>query len=83
VYSPVVEAIRDSGVMERFPDRTEADLYLWIVHRREELRECYGPQVDTGDAAADFAAQHAGQTPDRTVDRLKRAAKAVWSALTG
>jgi len=37
VYTPVVEALRDYKLLEQFPDRTEADMYLWITHHREEL----------------------------------------------
>jgi hypothetical protein len=41
VYMPVVEAIRKYDVMSDFPERTEADLYLWIAHHREELSREY------------------------------------------
>ena len=41
VYTPVVEALRDYKLLEQFPDRTEADMYLWITHHREELANLY------------------------------------------
>jgi len=82
VYSPALAAIRESGVMREFPNRTEADLYLWIIHRREELRELCGPQVDTGEAATEFAAQHSERPLSQAVRRAKQAAKVVWSAAT-
>lgn len=35
-YLPLVEMIREQGIVASFPGRTEADLYLWLVdHRRE------------------------------------------------
>jgi len=80
VYSPALAAIRESGVMREFPNRTEADLYLWIIHRREELRELYGPHVGTGEAAANFAAQHSERPVSQVVRRAKQTAKAAWSA---
>ena len=82
VYSPALAAIRESGVMREFPHRTEADLYLWIIRHREELREDCGPQVDTGEAAADFAAQHSERPLSQVVRRAKQAAQAVWSGAT-
>jgi hypothetical protein len=30
---PVVRLIRQEDVLKRFPKRTEADLYLWIMDR--------------------------------------------------
>jgi hypothetical protein len=77
VYSPTVAAIRESEVMAEFPRRTEADLYLWIVHHREELRDRYGPQVDTEAAAADFAAQHSERPLSKMVRQVKRVAQTV------
>jgi nucleotide-binding universal stress UspA family protein len=37
VYLPVVEIIRQNGILRDFPDRTETDLYLWILRHRDEL----------------------------------------------
>jgi hypothetical protein len=36
-YRPVAEMIREERVLDAFPDRTELDLYLWIVNHRERL----------------------------------------------
>ena len=36
-YRPVAEMIREERVLDAFPDRTELDLYLWIVDHRERL----------------------------------------------
>ncbi|HSH01810.1 MAG TPA: hypothetical protein VLL52_04765 [Anaerolineae bacterium] len=34
-YMPMVEMIREQGVLDDFRKRTEADLYLWLVEHRE------------------------------------------------
>lgn len=39
VYLRMVEIIREQGFLSRFPERTEADLYLWTMDHREDLRE--------------------------------------------
>jgi hypothetical protein len=36
-YSPIAEMVREERVLEAFPDRTDLDLYLWIVNHRERL----------------------------------------------
>ena len=36
-YRPIAEMIREERVLDAFPDRTELDLYLWIVDHRERL----------------------------------------------
>lgn len=37
VYLPVAAAIWASNILDRFPDRTAADLYLWVCRHRETL----------------------------------------------
>lgn len=54
VYLPVVEAIRESGIMRYFPNRTETDLYLWISRYREELEEELGWKVRPETALVDL-----------------------------
>ena len=41
-YAPIAEIIRSREIMNEFPDRTEADLYLWLRRSQEELRVRYG-----------------------------------------
>lgn len=60
IYRPVVEVIREQNTLQDFPNRTEADLYLWIVNHRQHLLENYGQDVDLKEAATDFA-EHFGK----------------------
>ncbi|MCB0195913.1 MAG: hypothetical protein KDJ65_28440 [Anaerolineae bacterium] len=39
VYMPVIELIRSHNLPQKFPKNSEADLYLWIVSRREQIEE--------------------------------------------
>ena len=55
VYMPIVEVIRDSGILEEFPGRTEADLYLWVLDHQQQLAQQSGQALDgPQDAARDF-----------------------------
>ncbi|HEY0737100.1 MAG TPA: hypothetical protein VGD69_19445 [Herpetosiphonaceae bacterium] len=58
VYLPMVETIRQHGVLQYFPGRTEADLYLWIMQHRRSLKDVIGfdpgPELATLDYTTQF-----------------------------
>ena len=37
VYLPLISAIRNSNLLKSFPDRTETDLYIWIMDHGSDL----------------------------------------------
>jgi nucleotide-binding universal stress UspA family protein len=47
IYLPVVEIIREQGILHFFPERTEGDLYLTFVEHQEELVRALGWHIDT------------------------------------
>jgi nucleotide-binding universal stress UspA family protein len=55
VYTPVIRMIRQQGILRDFPDRTEADLYLWVLEHRAALEAELGWEVGLQTAAADLA----------------------------
>jgi hypothetical protein len=55
VYQPLVDFIREQKILDAFPDRTEADLYLWIIARQWYLREAEGTEVPLEEAMDVFA----------------------------
>lgn len=54
VYLPLVEAIRERGILRYFPGRTETDFFVWLSRHRAALRSQLGIDV----------------TPDETVTHL-------------
>jgi nucleotide-binding universal stress UspA family protein len=42
VYTPIIQLIREGGILREFPGRTEADLYLWIAEHRASLEKALG-----------------------------------------
>jgi hypothetical protein len=40
-FFPVVTVVEEERVLRRFPGRTAADLYLWIVKHQQEMNESY------------------------------------------
>nr|MBA3413834.1 transcriptional regulator [Chloroflexia bacterium] len=55
IYRPIVTVARERGVTDRFPNRTEADIYLWVVRHRGELERRLGHDVGPAASAADYA----------------------------
>lgn len=58
VYMPVIQRIRNSAILDRFPGRTEADLYLWISSNRAQLQMKYGDKGQAREAVDDFSRTH-------------------------
>ncbi len=53
-YLPIVQIIREQGLLSLFPERTEADMYILLTEHRLELEKQLGSQVDPPQAAADL-----------------------------
>jgi hypothetical protein len=72
VYQPIIDVIRANHVLDEFPDRTESDLYLWIVEHLYFLREI---EKDTSieEAAEDYADQYSEKSIKRLVRGLSQA----------
>jgi uncharacterized ParB-like nuclease family protein len=70
VYVPVVERIKASGILNRFPGRTEADLYLWVAENRARLQMRYGDRAFAREAVDDFAQKHHVSALRRWFQRL-------------
>ncbi len=69
VYLPVVEAIREYHLLKHFPNRTEADLYLWVTEHRAELQRSLGWDIGIDEAASDLTREKEPGA-ERTLARL-------------
>lgn len=54
IYLPIVDHVRSGNLLSAFPQRTESDLYMWIVKHWHYLKEKYGKDFSAGAAAKDF-----------------------------
>jgi len=54
IYIPLAEIIRDRGLSRLFPDRTIADLYIWISENRAALEKEQGWEIQSDIAATDL-----------------------------
>ncbi len=71
VYLPLVQVIRERGILRDFPDRTETDLYLWIFYHRAELEKRLGWQIDPDTAVTDLVVERRDNST-QIVSRLEQ-----------
>ena len=65
LYLPMVAVIREKNILEDFPGRTDADLYLWIMDHQHYLREQLGPGVGAEAATQHYAEHYATRLTKR------------------
>jgi len=68
-YTPVIKIIRERGIMRDFPDRTETDLYVWILKHQEKLKQDLGWKLEPTVVATDISDRH-GSSPSQVFSRL-------------
>jgi len=61
-YIPLVEAIRDRGLLRWFPDRTITDLYVWISENRSALEKELGWEIQSDIAATSLILERSAQS---------------------
>ncbi len=65
-YLPLINIIRERGLLRWFPERAETDLYLWVSEHRAALQESLGWELRP-DAVADVIVQEqARAAPEKT-----------------
>ena len=52
VYLPIVDVIRETEILRDFPDKTEGDLYLWVLDHQHYLEQEEGQPLQPPDEAA-------------------------------
>lgn len=75
VYVPTVEAIRKTEALRDFPNRTEADLYLWTTEHHWYLHKAAHPQ---GESLEAIVREYAGENSERPLRPLLRRARASF-----
>ncbi|MFP4323006.1 MAG: transcriptional regulator [Anaerolineales bacterium] len=52
VYTPTIRIIEDEDIIANFPERTPADLFIWLHRVRPQLGTLYGHELALEDAAS-------------------------------
>ena len=73
VYCEVVRVARETGVTERFPGRSEADIYLWVSAYRDAFESDTGDEMASAETVAETVADLAAAVErSRTVGARSR-----------
>lgn len=72
LYTPIVQIIRTEKILTRFPNRTEADLYIWIIKHWHSLKEKCGPEYPLNQAVSEFTTAHGRKFSQRLMKLMKR-----------
>lgn len=72
IYLPMIHIIRGQQILNGFPDRTEADLYLWIMEHRWFLMKDQNSDISLEDAARDFFNTFAENPVKRFIHRISQ-----------
>ncbi len=51
IYLPTIQIIRESALLQEFPGRTEADLFVWMSTMRDPLQQQFGEFDNLADLA--------------------------------
>lgn len=72
IYLPSIQIIRESGLLEGFPGRTEADLFAWMSFHRDHLRAEYGEFENIADMAQTLMKVHREPTGARVSRKVRQ-----------
>ncbi|MCX7026319.1 MAG: transcriptional regulator [Spirochaetes bacterium] len=72
VYAPILLAIGEERLLQLFPGRTAADLYLYLVNHWDELKQSLNKDVGIGEAARDFKSNQGAETKPTGLRRFLR-----------
>ncbi len=55
IYLPMIDVIREQKIMGLFPDRSESDLYVWIIEHLAYIQQRFPSGIGFREAARDFS----------------------------
>lgn len=76
IYLPVVHIMRELGVMRRFPNRTETDIYVLLSERRSELERELHWELDLEDSLPNLVQLE-------TTENVKQRSRRFFSKVVG
>lgn len=71
VYMPIIQVIRETNILGEFPEKTEGDLYLWVLDHQHYLESQEGmPLQPPEEAAREFFGDES-EKPARKAKKIK------------
>ena len=72
VFMPIIRVIREHRLVARFPGRTAADLYVWLVKHWDDLKRRSGGEFSLIDAAEDLSTRYGTTIWERISEYVRR-----------
>jgi hypothetical protein len=72
VYHPIIEVIHEYHIMRYFRQRTQSDLYVWIIKYWDELKQKFGNDVKLDDAVLAFRKNQKPQPLSKIINKIQR-----------
>jgi len=73
VYMPIINVIRDTNIIKEFPEKTQGDLYLWVLDHQHYLESEEGiPLQSPEEAARDFFGAETDAPSAKRKQKIKR-----------
>jgi nucleotide-binding universal stress UspA family protein len=69
IYLPLIEIIHARGMLRDFPNRTEADMYVWIAKHTDELKAQWGWQIEPETAISNLVGLYS-RSPKQVLNRV-------------
>jgi hypothetical protein len=79
IYKPMAEVIRKRKILDHFPKRTEADLYLWIIEHLAYLKSAYQKDISFDQAASHFKERILSIQINNTLGKLGGVIQKIFS----
>lgn len=76
IYLPTIQIIRESTLLDDFPGRTEADLFVWLSKHRDALGDRYGEFSNLCELAQRLAEQY----KESSLKKMSRQVRNLLSA---
>lgn len=73
VYLPLVKIIREHKILDNFPERTETDLYLWIIEHLWYLKNEIKGEISLEEAVEHFNEEYSPNLLQRLLASWKKA----------
>ncbi|MDA3809059.1 MAG: transcriptional regulator [Spirochaetaceae bacterium] len=54
VYLPIIDIVRTENMLNRFPGRTESDIYIWTIKHWDGLKWKYGQEYPLDEAVKEY-----------------------------
>jgi nucleotide-binding universal stress UspA family protein len=77
VYSPIARVIHQRNILKDFPDRSEADLYIWVMEHRTTLEDELGWKVTPDTAIIDLASRLSPRIKQEFTRFIQRTVNAI------